>query len=247
MLTQAAAKYKVATQMGNQGYSNEGTRQCAEMIWAGEIGNVTEVHAWTNRPSGRRGSRRCRPRRSRPETLDWDVVARHRERAAVQPRLSAVQLARLVRLRLRRARRHGLPHPGRAEHGADARRPTSVECVRQEGKNPFTFPKKSVIRFDFPARGIMPPVKSSGMTDRRTTVRPEVVPQTRSSATFRIRTVLRDRRPPQTRARPARRRSHGHGRTRGQQRRQRRAVYGRQGRHHHGDYGGSTRLSRPRG
>ena len=47
---EAANKYKVATQMGNQGYSNEGTRQCAEMIWAGEIGNVTEVHAWTDRP-----------------------------------------------------------------------------------------------------------------------------------------------------------------------------------------------------
>ena len=49
-LQDAANKYKVATQMGNQGYSNEGTRQCAEMIWAGEIGNVTEVHAWTDRP-----------------------------------------------------------------------------------------------------------------------------------------------------------------------------------------------------
>ena len=36
--------------MGNQGYSNEGTRQAAEMIWSGEIGNVTEVHAWTDRP-----------------------------------------------------------------------------------------------------------------------------------------------------------------------------------------------------
>jgi len=50
----AAAKYGVATQMGNQGYSNEGTRQCAEIVWNGDIGNVTEVHAWTNRPSGRR-------------------------------------------------------------------------------------------------------------------------------------------------------------------------------------------------
>ena len=49
-MTEAANKYKVATQMGNQGYSNEGTRQAAEMIWAGEIGNVTEVHAWTDRP-----------------------------------------------------------------------------------------------------------------------------------------------------------------------------------------------------
>ena len=34
-LQKAADKYKVATQMGNQGYSNEGTRQCAEMIWSG--------------------------------------------------------------------------------------------------------------------------------------------------------------------------------------------------------------------
>ena len=36
-LQEAANKYKVATQMGNQGYSNEGTRQVAEMIWSGEI------------------------------------------------------------------------------------------------------------------------------------------------------------------------------------------------------------------
>src|SRR5947208_4632160 len=50
MMLDAANKYKVATQMGNQGYSNEGTRHCAEMIWAGEIGDVTEVHAWTDRP-----------------------------------------------------------------------------------------------------------------------------------------------------------------------------------------------------
>ena len=37
--------------------------------------------------------------------------------------------------------------------------PTSVECGRQEGKNQHTFPKLSVIRFDFPARGTMPPEK----------------------------------------------------------------------------------------
>ena len=58
MLMEAANKYKVATQMGNQGYSNEGTRQCAEMIWSGEIGNVTEVHAWTDRPIWPQGADR---------------------------------------------------------------------------------------------------------------------------------------------------------------------------------------------
>ncbi len=62
-LKKAAERYKVATQMGNQGYSNEGTRQCAEMIWNGEIGNVTEVHAWTNRPAWPQGIADC-PRRA---------------------------------------------------------------------------------------------------------------------------------------------------------------------------------------
>ena len=37
--------------------------------------------------------------------------------------------------------------------------PTSVECLSKEGTSPFQFPKKSVIRFDFPQRGSMPPVK----------------------------------------------------------------------------------------
>jgi len=72
-LEQAAAKYNVATQMGNQGYSNEGTRQCAEMIWAGEIGNVTEVHAWTNRPVWPQGIPDLPPPSPVPSTLDWDL------------------------------------------------------------------------------------------------------------------------------------------------------------------------------
>ncbi len=37
--------------------------------------------------------------------------------------------------------------------------PTSVECIKQEGKSNYYYPTKSVIRFDFPARGSMPPVK----------------------------------------------------------------------------------------
>src|SRR5229473_3202310 len=73
MLTEAAAKYKVATQMGNQGYSSEGTRQCAEMIWSGEIGNVTEVHAWTDRPIWPQGVTEIPAETPVPDTLDWDL------------------------------------------------------------------------------------------------------------------------------------------------------------------------------
>src|SRR5271165_2182935 len=72
-MMEAANKYKVATQMGNQGYSNEGTRQAAEMIWAGEIGNVTEVHAWTNRPIWPQGVTEVPAPTPVPDTLDWDL------------------------------------------------------------------------------------------------------------------------------------------------------------------------------
>src|SRR3569833_1082764 len=72
-LMKAAEKYKVATQMGNQGYSNEGTRQCAEMIWRGDIGNVTEVHAWTNRPVWPQGDLPTPKTMPVPSTLDWDL------------------------------------------------------------------------------------------------------------------------------------------------------------------------------
>src|SRR6185436_9480551 len=73
MLTEAAAKYKVATQMGNQGYSNEGARIAAEIVWSGEIGNVTEVHAWTNRPIWPQGVTEIPPEAPPPPTLDWDL------------------------------------------------------------------------------------------------------------------------------------------------------------------------------
>src|SRR5450432_4693962 len=50
MLTEAAVKYKVVTQMGNQGSSGNGVRKLREWYNAGIIGDVTEVYIWTDRP-----------------------------------------------------------------------------------------------------------------------------------------------------------------------------------------------------
>ena len=47
LLMEAAVKYKVATQMGNQGFSHECNRVAAEMVWSGAIGDVTEAHIST--------------------------------------------------------------------------------------------------------------------------------------------------------------------------------------------------------
>src|SRR5688572_21073115 len=50
LLSRVAAETKVATQMGNQGHSREGTRRIHDWINAGVIGKVREVHIWTDRP-----------------------------------------------------------------------------------------------------------------------------------------------------------------------------------------------------
>ena len=51
-ITEAARQYKVVTQMGNQGQSYQSMRLLKEWLDDGAIGNVTEVHAWTDRPVG---------------------------------------------------------------------------------------------------------------------------------------------------------------------------------------------------
>jgi predicted dehydrogenase len=73
ILTQAAAKYKVVTQMGNQGASNPGVRKAKEMVDAGLIGTVTEAHAWTNRPVWPQGIPTPTGKHEVPKELDWDL------------------------------------------------------------------------------------------------------------------------------------------------------------------------------
>jgi len=174
MMTEAAAKYGVATQMGNQGYSNEGTRQCAEMVWDGEIGGVTEVHAWTNRPIWPQGVTEIPAPTPVPETLDWDLwlgaaaprpftaggegyPAGYANGSFYQPSnwrgfydFGCGSLGDMAC--------HILGAPNLALH-LSKRAPTSVECVKKEGVSSFMFPKQMTIRFDFPAYGNMPALK----------------------------------------------------------------------------------------
>ena len=158
-LMKAAEKYNVATQMGNQGYSNEGTRQCAEMIWSGAIGNVTEVHAWTTRPVWPQGAMPAPKEVAVPSTLDWDLwlgVAKERPYAEEYLPFLWRGFFDFGSGSLGDMACHILGAPNMALR---LTAPTSIECVSQEGKNDTYFPAKSVVRFDFPARGSMPPVK----------------------------------------------------------------------------------------
>jgi len=73
ILTQAASKYKVVTQMGNQGASGEGVRKMQEWYNAGIIGNATSIYCWTNRPTWRQGNGKPTIKEDIPGELDWKL------------------------------------------------------------------------------------------------------------------------------------------------------------------------------
>ncbi|MVN91727.1 Gfo/Idh/MocA family oxidoreductase [Mucilaginibacter aquatilis] len=73
MLTEAAKKYKVVTQMGNQGASNDGTRLLSEWYDAGLIGDVHTVYCWTNRPVWPQGISWPGTGATIPKELNWDL------------------------------------------------------------------------------------------------------------------------------------------------------------------------------
>ena len=72
-LKKAATQYGVATQMGNQGYSHDATRVACEILWSGEIGAVTEVHAWMSPAIWPQGMSVIAAPGPIPDTLDWDL------------------------------------------------------------------------------------------------------------------------------------------------------------------------------
>ena len=73
MLTEAAKKYKVVTQMGNQYASADHVRTVKEWVDAGLIGDVTNVLAWTNRPVWPQGIPAPTGKHEIPKELDWDL------------------------------------------------------------------------------------------------------------------------------------------------------------------------------
>ena len=73
LLTEAAAKMNIVSQMGNQGSSGDDMRRISEWINSGVIGEVHTVHAWTNRPVWEQAMYRPEDRPEVPEDLDWNL------------------------------------------------------------------------------------------------------------------------------------------------------------------------------
>lgn len=73
LLTNMARTRRVVTQMGNQGHCHPDSRRLVELIQAGVLGDIEEVHVWTDRPIWPQGINRPTGYSPVPDTLDWDL------------------------------------------------------------------------------------------------------------------------------------------------------------------------------
>ncbi len=159
-LRRLAKEKNLATQMGNQGSAGGGLRRAVEVIQAGIIGPVRELHVWSNRPIWPQGINRPQGEDPVPATLDWDLWLGPAE---FRPYKKGVY--------------HSFNWRGWYDFGTGALGdmachtvnmpfralkmgyPNVVEVEETSQLFPETFPKTSRIRFEFPSREDMPPLK----------------------------------------------------------------------------------------
>jgi predicted dehydrogenase len=167
-LTRAAEAAKVATSMGNQGHASEGSRLTNEWLQAGVIGEVREVHVWSDRPGRlwKQGIARPRETPPVPATLDWDLWLGPMPFRPYHPAYAPVSWRGWWDFgtgALGDMGCHIIDHPVWAlELGP----PASVEARATidgsflDGNKPNreTYPIAAVIYYEFPARGKLPPV-----------------------------------------------------------------------------------------
>lgn len=182
-LAEEARKAGVATQMGNQGMASEEHRRLCEYIWSGAIGPVREVHVWTDRPINWWPQGLDRPAYTDPvpESLDWDLWLGP---APVRPFAAHWRIPPAKNKEEYHPDNcrcgNGVYHPatwrGWWDFGTGALgdiachamapafwalklgKPTAVEAEHSPC-NAEMFPVWSIITYQFPARGDLPPVK----------------------------------------------------------------------------------------
>lgn len=182
ILAEYARKNKIVTQMGNQGHSNDDARMAVEWIQAGVIGEVKEVHCWTNRPIWPQGI--VRPAAETvPSTMNWDVWLGPAPKKSYSSEIAPFNWRGYWDYgagALGDMAAHIVDHPVWAL-GLGA--PLSVQ-VEFDRENPAsakdTFPVSTIVTFEFAARGHLPPVTLKWYDGKNKIPWPEKLEETRT-------------------------------------------------------------------
>jgi predicted dehydrogenase len=181
----AKSNPKLATQMGNQGHSWDDARKAVEYVWAGAIGDVREIHIWTNRPLGYWPQGIPRPEARtpppggfrwngpgidarlaasmaghypKPDKLRWDLFLGVAPAVAYHPVYHPFNWRGWVDWGCGALGDMGAHLIDHANWALELGYPTSIETVNTPF-NGVCYPHATTTMYDFPARGNMPAVQ----------------------------------------------------------------------------------------
>lgn len=160
-MAQLAREKKVATQMGNQGHAAEGMRILKEWYQAGVLGEVRELHTWTNRPiwpQGVKGFDHSKLIPVVPPTLDWDLWLGVAAERAYDPGYLPFNWRGFWDFGTGALGDMGCHMMDGGFWAFDLPAPASVEAISANA-TPISAPTASVVTYHFPAHGTRPPLK----------------------------------------------------------------------------------------
>ncbi|HSJ01583.1 MAG TPA: Gfo/Idh/MocA family oxidoreductase [Verrucomicrobium sp.] len=161
-MAKVAKESKLVTQMGNQGHASEGLRLTREWIQAGIIGNVTEVHVWSDRP-GKFWDSQGKPAPTDtpviPDTLDWDLWLGPVDKPTkYHPEYCPRKWRGWWDFGCGALGDMAVHNADPAFYALDLGAPDWVDAESAPNNNQ-SFPEWNIITYHFPARGTMPAVK----------------------------------------------------------------------------------------
>ena len=154
-LTEAARQYNVVTQMGIQIHAENSVKLVVEMIKSGVIGKVRRVDIWSNKNWG--GGTRPKDTPAVPETLDWDLWLGPAPYRPYHPAYLPGQWRRWWDFGTGTLGDMGCHIIDPVCWALDLGYPVSVEA-RPGPFNDETYPQKTIVKWEFPARGELPAV-----------------------------------------------------------------------------------------
>jgi len=157
-LRDLAQRYKVATQMGNQGTAFNELRQGVEVVQSGVLGKVTEVHVWSNRPVWPQGIPRPKEESIIPDGLDWELWLGPAPRRPYHDMYHPFNWRGWIDFGTGALGDMACHTMNLAFWALNLRDPVSIEA-ETSGFNGETFPRWSIVRYQFPSRGNLPPCK----------------------------------------------------------------------------------------
>ncbi len=150
-MAEAAQKYGVVTQMGTQGMGEEGTREGIEWIRSGVLGKVGEMHGWSDRPIWPQGVQRPTETMTVPKTMDWDLWLGAAPERPYHAQYAPFNWRGWYDFGTGAVGDMGIHNVAMMYVALKLGPIASVELIRRSEKTKETFPKQTIVRYEFAA------------------------------------------------------------------------------------------------